>query len=162
MLALDLEQYDYNKGSQTLIRATEGTIIDRLPPRMKIREGASLELPHILVLIDDPECTVIDPMLEQTESLPKLYDFELMLESGHLRGYSVNDPTLEQQVMYALAKLADPATFSDRYNVPSEQGVLLFAMGDGNHSLATAKAIWEKIKPAGWHESPCPLCPGGN
>lgn len=147
MLALDLEQYDYNKGSQTLIRATEGTIIDRLPPRMKIREGASLELPHILVLIDDPECTVIDPILDQLDRLPKLYDFELMLGSGHLCGYSVNDPTLEQQAMYALAKLADPASFSEKYNVPPEQGVLLFAMGDGNHSLATAKAIWEKIKP---------------
>jgi len=147
MLALDLEQYDYNKGSQTLIRATEGTIIDRLPPRMKIREGASLELPHILVLIDDPECTVIDPILDQKDRLPKLYDFELMLGSGHLCGYSVNDPTLEQQAMYALAKLADPASFSDKYGVPPEQGVLLFAMGDGNHSLATAKAIWEKIKP---------------
>ncbi len=147
MLALDLEQYDYNKGSQTLIRATEGTIIDRLPPRMKIREGASLELPHILVLIDDPECTVIDPILEQKDRLSKLYDFELMLGSGHLRGYGVNDLTLEQQAMYALAKLADPDTFSAKYNVPPEKGVLLFAMGDGNHSLATAKAIWEKIKP---------------
>jgi hypothetical protein len=147
MLALDLEHYDYNKGSQTLIRATEGTIIDRLPPRMKIREGANLELPHILVLIDDPECTVIDPILDQKDRLPKLYDFELMLDSGHLRGYSVNDLTLEQQAMYALAKLADPDSFSSKYNVSPEQGVLLFAMGDGNHSLATAKAIWEKIKP---------------
>lgn len=147
MLALDLEHYDYNKGSQTLIRATEGTILDRLPPRMKIREGATLELPHILVLIDDPERTVIEPILAQAGRLPKLYDFDLMLGSGHLCGYSVNDPALEQQALRALEKLADPATFAAKYNVPADKGVLLFAMGDGNHSLATAKAIWEKIKP---------------
>lgn len=147
MLALDLEHYDYNKGSQTLIRATEGTILDRLPPRMRIREGATLELPHILVLIDDPECTVIDPVVAQAEHLPKVYDFELMQNSGHLRGYSVNDIALEQQVMAALEKLADPTAFDKKYNVTPDKGVLLFAMGDGNHSLATAKAIWEKIKP---------------
>ncbi|TLN05049.1 DUF1015 domain-containing protein, partial [bacterium] len=147
MLALDLECYDYNKGSQTLIRATEGTILDRLPPRMKIREGALLELPHILVLIDDPDRTVIEPVVAQADRLPKLYDFDLMLESGHLRGFSVNDPALEKQIIGALEKLADPAAFAARYHVAPEQGVLLFAMGDGNHSLATAKAIWEKIKP---------------
>ena len=90
MLALDLECYDYNKGSQTLIRATEGTILDRLPPRMKIREGAMLELPHILVLIDDPERTVIEPVVSIKERLQPLYDFDLMLGSGHLNGYLVN------------------------------------------------------------------------
>lgn len=147
MMALDLEHYDYNKGSQTLIRATEGTILDRLPPRMRIREGATLELPHILVLIDDPERTVIEPIVAQEARLPKVYDFELMLDSGHLRGYSINDPALEQQVMAALEKLANPAAFAKKYDVTSDKGVLLFAMGDGNHSLATAKAIWEKIKP---------------
>ncbi|GAP14395.1 hypothetical protein LARV_02164 [Longilinea arvoryzae] len=147
MLALDLEQYDFNKGSQTLIRATEGTILDRLPPRMKIREGATLELPHILVLIDDPKRTVIEPLLAQKERLPKLYDFELMLDSGHLCGYSINDPALEKQVIHALESLADPASFASKYSVAPDKGVLLFAMGDGNHSLATAKAIWEKIKP---------------
>lgn len=146
MLALDLEHYDYNKGSQTLIRATEGTILDRLPPRMRIREGASLELPHILVLIDDPERTVIEPVITQMDRLTKLYDFELMLDSGHLRGYRVDDLALEKQVISALEKLADPTAFAHKYNVSSDQGVLLFAMGDGNHSLATAKAIWEKIK----------------
>ncbi len=97
MLALDLEHYDYNKGAQSLIRATEGTILDRLPPRMKIRRGAPLEIPHILVLIDDPECTVIEPLYEQRENLPKLYDFELMLGSGHLRGYGIADENLQQK-----------------------------------------------------------------
>jgi len=147
MLALDLEQYDYNKGSQTLIRATEGTILDRLPPRMRIREGATLELPHILVLIDDPDCTVIEPVAAQKDRLTRLYDFDLMLDSGHLRGYGINDLALEQQAMTALERLADPAAFAKKYDVTPDHGVLLFAMGDGNHSLATAKAIWEKIKP---------------
>jgi hypothetical protein len=147
MLALDLECYDYNKGSQTLVRATEGTILDRLPPRMKIREGALLELPHILVLIDDPDRTVIEPIVSIKERLQPLYDFELMLGSGHLQGHSVNQPDQEQQIIRALEKLADPQDFASRYGVGADKGVLLFAMGDGNHSLATAKAIWEKIKP---------------
>ena len=146
MLALDLERYDYNKGSQSLIRATEGTIVDRLPPRMKIREGAALELPHILVLIDDPQCTVIEPLTAKTGQLEKRYDFDLMLGSGHLEGYFVNDANTEQGIISALEKLANPATFHQKYGVGDDHGVLLFAMGDGNHSLATAKAIWEKIK----------------
>ena len=111
MLALDLENYDYNPGSQTLIRATEGTIIDRLPPRMRIREGAMLELPHILVLIDDPDCSVIDPITAEAKSLPVLYDFDLMLGSGHLTGRLVNNPTLERQAIAALERLASPEVF---------------------------------------------------
>ncbi len=147
MLALDLERYDYNKGSQTLIRATEGTILERIPPRVRIRQGAALELPHILVLIDDPEKTVIEPVAAQRDHLTPVYDFELMLGSGHLRGYRVTDLAIEKQVVGALEKLADPQKFAQRYGVGADKGVLLFAMGDGNHSLATAKAIWEKLKP---------------
>ena len=147
MLALDLENYDYNKGSQTLIRATEGTILDRLPPRMRIREGAILEIPHILVLIDDPDCSVIDPISAEADSLPLLYDFDLMQGSGHLTGRLVNDLALERQAIAALERLASPEVFYPKYNVTDECGLLLFAVGDGNHSLATAKAIWEKIKP---------------
>lgn len=146
MLALDLEQYDFNKGSQTLIRATEGTIIDRLPPRIKIRKDAQLELPHILVLIDDPQRTVIEPLVKARVQLPLAYDFELMLGSGHLTGYFVSDAGLEKELVSALENLADPRHFSTKYNVNPEMGILLFAMGDGNHSLATAKAIWEQIK----------------
>jgi hypothetical protein len=151
MLALDLERYDYARGSRSLIRATEGTIVDRLPPRMKIRQGAALELPHILVLIDDPEETVIEPVGLHThdpERLVPVYDFDLMLDSGHLRGYQVVDPALEAQVIAALTALADPAHFAARYDVPADEAVLLFAMGDGNHSLATAKAVWEQLKPS--------------
>lgn len=146
VLSLDLEAYDYNKGSSSLIRATEGTIVDRLPPRIKIREGATVELPHILVLIDDPNRTVIEPLSAAKARLEKLYDFDLMLGSGHLTGYAVNEE-LENKVVEALRGLAQPETFAAKYGIGKDQPVLLFAMGDGNHSLATAKAIWEKIKP---------------
>ncbi|MFT3891616.1 MAG: DUF1015 domain-containing protein [Anaerolineales bacterium] len=145
VLCLDLEAYDYNKGSSSLIRATEGTIVDRLPPRIKIREGATFELPHILVLIDDPNRTVIEPVGAAKASLEKLYDFDLMLGSGHLEGYAVN-AEFENKVVEALRGLAKPETFAAKYNIGKDQPVLLFAMGDGNHSLATAKAIWEKNK----------------
>jgi hypothetical protein len=146
VLALDLEQYDYNKGSHSLIRATEGTIIERLPPRMRIREGAPLELPHILVLIDDPDRSVIEPVGKAKAQLKELYDFELMAGSGHLNGYLVNEPEIEGGVIAALERLADPGVFRKKYDLEGNQPVLLFAMGDGNHSLATAKAIWEKNK----------------
>ncbi|MCE9644598.1 MAG: DUF1015 domain-containing protein [Chloroflexi bacterium] len=146
ILCLDLERYDYTRGSSSLIRATEGTIVDRLPPRIKIREGAAMELPHILVLIDDPKHTVIEPLSTAKSKLEKLYDFDLMLDSGHLAGYAVNSE-FENQVVEALRGLADPKTFAAKYGIGADKPVLLFAMGDGNHSLATAKAIWEKMKP---------------
>jgi len=144
--ALDLECYDYNKDSTSLIRATEGTIVGRLPPRIKIRENAPLELPHILVLIDDPEDTVLGPLSSSKSRLEKVYDFDLMLNSGHLAGYNVNQPALEDGVASALKNLALPGLFSKKYAVDPSTPVLLYAMGDGNHSLATAKAIWEKTK----------------
>lgn len=146
MLALDLEKYDFSLGSQTLIRATEGVIIDRLPPRILIREGAELEFPHILVLIDDPGRTVIEPLAEKRHHLEKLYDFELMKNSGHLTGYGINQAEHIKSVQNALDNLADPERFREYYNVNDNFGVLLFAMGDGNHSLATAKSIWESVK----------------
>lgn len=146
MMALDLERYDFNKGSQSLIRATEGTILERLPPRMRIREGAPLELPHILVLIDDPQRTVIEPLLTNPDAVQTLYDTDLMAGSGHLHGSRITDPQEENRVIEALRKLSDPHAFAKRYNVGPEKGVLLFAVGDGNHSLATAKSIWEKIR----------------
>ncbi len=145
VLALDLEHYDYNKGSSSLIRATEGTIVERLPPRVKIRSGAMLELPHILVLIDDPKGTVIERVGAAKSQLEKLYNFELMLDSGHLTGFGVGKD-LEEQVVAALQGLSKPETFAAKYGVDSNKPVLLFAMGDGNHSLATAKATWEKMK----------------
>lgn len=148
MVCLDLEQYDYNKGAQTLIRATEGTILDRLPPRIRIREKAALELPHILVLFDDPNDTVFGPLDEQSMGFEELYDFDLMQGSGHLTGFAINNEAVRQNIFQALADLIDPDTFAEKYNLlPGQHKPLLFAMGDGNHSLATAKAIWEQLKP---------------
>ncbi len=142
ILALDLEQYDYNKGAQSLIRATEGTILDRLPPRIKVRKNAPIELPHIMVLIDDPQRTVIEPLFD--EQLETVYDFELLENGGHLKGYRVDRSNLIDQVVVALEQLADPEAYRAKYNVDGE--VMLYAMGDGNHSFATAKAIWEQLK----------------
>jgi hypothetical protein len=145
---VDLEHYDYGRGSTGLIRATEGTILERIPPRARIREGAPLELPHIMVLVDDPENTVIGPLTDRRSSLSQLYDFDLMMDSGRLTGFGVGDKKLERGVNQALEKLAEPAAFLKKYGLPAGTAVLLFAMGDGNHSLATAKSIWEKSKQA--------------
>lgn len=145
MLCLDLERYDYSRASSSMIRATEGTIIERLPPRMSIREGAKLELPHILVLIDDREGTVIEPLEADSVGRRPLYDFDLMFDSGHLTGFGVG-AAAQDKVVEALRQLADVATFQKKYGVGDDASVLLFAMGDGNHSLATAKAVWEKLK----------------
>ncbi|HOW74575.1 MAG TPA: DUF1015 domain-containing protein [Candidatus Competibacteraceae bacterium] len=141
--ALDLEHYDFNPGAKTLIRPTEGTIMERLPPRVRVREQAPLELPHVMVLIDDPQHIVIDPLFAEPAEL--LYDVPLMLDSGRVRGWRLDHPLLIQWVVEQLSRLADPATFSARYGVTDEP-VLLYAMGDGNHSFATAKIIWENLK----------------
>lgn len=145
IMAIDLECYDYNYGSKTLIRATEGTVLERIPPRVKIREGAPLELPHIMLLIDDPECRVIEPLVHQTEKFELLYNTDLMMEGGHTKGYLVRDERVLEDICQSLANLADTNRFNAKYNVTNEP-VLLFAVGDGNHSLATAKAVWEKTK----------------
>jgi len=143
IVALDLEKYDFRKGSQTLIRATEGTILERIPPRVKIRKNASLELPHIMVLIDDPKRTVIEPLFKKRPS--KLYDTDLMQGAGHVTGYLIDDAAAIDRVHKNLARLADRGRFAKKYGAPG-RGVLLYAMGDGNHSLATAKTIWETLK----------------
>jgi hypothetical protein len=156
ILAVDLEKYDYNRGSQSLIRATEGTVLDRIPPRVKIRENAPLELPHILILIDDPGKTVIEPLFEDTDNFTKLYDFDLMMDGGHITGWKIDDEKTISNVVNALVKLADKESFREKYNMApgnadsgmADNGVLLFAVGDGNHSLATAKAHWENVKKA--------------
>ena len=146
MACLDLDRYDFRKGSSSLIRASEGTILARIPPRVKIREGAPLEVPHIMVLIDDPKNTVIGPLTQEKERIEKLYDFDLMMESGNLSGYRVNDQSLEEGILQSLEALADPEAFTKKYELSPGTPVLLFAMGDGNHSLATAKTIWDKTK----------------
>lgn len=146
VLTLDLEAYDYSPDSQTLIRATEWTILDRLPPRIQIRNGAPIESPHIMVLIDDPDRTVIEPLFADVSHYTRLYDTDLMMSGGHITGYQISDEQKISQIVDALTDLAQPQVFQQKYAVGAEKGVLLFAMWDGNHSLATAKAIWEEKK----------------
>lgn len=141
---VDLENYDYNKGASSLIRATEGTVLERIPPRVRVREGAALELPHVMLLIDDAQCTVIEPVASKEERLEKLYDFKLMQGGGTIKGFKVSGNELSG-VAKALTALANPDDFNKKYGV-SDKPVLLFAVGDGNHSLATAKECWERIK----------------
>lgn len=141
---LDLECYDYNKGSQSLIRATEGTVLERIPPRVKIRRDALLESPHILILIDDAKKTVIEPMGADLPNLHKLYDFDLMMDGGNIKGYLL-DREAYGKMSAALSKLGDKRAFNRRYKTTGRE-VLLYAVGDGNHSLATAKECWNKLK----------------
>ncbi len=145
MLELDLEHYDFSPDSTSLIRPTEGTMVERLAPRIEVRRGAELELPHILVLIDDPACTVIEPLGAERDALARLYETDLMLGGGRVAGYAVDAPRGER-VTRALRALADPQAFATRYGTPAGTPVMLFAVGDGNHSLATAKAYWDSIK----------------
>lgn len=143
--AIDLEMYDYNKGSKSQVRATEATVAARIPPRVKIRMDAPLELPHIMILIDDARNTVIEPLLEK--KLQTVYDFDLMQNGGHLSGEIV-DGENAREVLAALDRLAGRDAFNARYGLQNED-VLLYAMGDGNHSLATAKECYEQKKAAG-------------
>ena len=141
---VDLEDYSYEIGSQTLIRATEKTVIERIPPRMKVRENALLELPHIMILIDDDKKDIIASLKNKVTEKDVVYDTDLMLKGGHIKGYKLDNDTINE-VIKKLESLADKDTFEKKYDV-KDKGVLLFAMGDGNHSLATAKACYEKIK----------------
>ena len=154
MLELDLEHYDFDAASTSLIRPTEGTIVARLAPRIEVRRGAELELPHILVLIDDPQGTVIEPIAAARDALPKVYDTALMLGGGQVAGYSV-DAARGAHAAGALDALVQPAAFAARYGVPASTPPMLFAMGDGNHSLATAKVIWERHKATVGLQHPC-------
>ena len=142
---VDLEQYDYEPGSDAPIRATEGTVLSRIPPRVAVRKNAPIELPHVMLLADDPDRTVIEPLSEHTDEMEPLYDFELMERGGHLRGWRLTREQKEQ-VHTALSALADPAAFRNRYHLVEDLPVLLFAVGDGNHSLATAKECYERAK----------------
>jgi hypothetical protein len=145
MLELDLECYDFSASSTSLIRPTEGTMVERLAPRIAVRSDAPLELPHILVLIDDAEGTVIEPLAAQRDALAPLYETDLMLGGGHVAGYAV-DAARGQRLVRALQALADPGACARRYGLPEGAPPMLFAMGDGNHSLATAKSVWERMK----------------
>ncbi len=141
--AVDLEEYDYHRGSITLIRATEGTVLERIPPRVAIRRGALLELPHIMILVDDPDRTVIEPISKNSENYKVAYDFDLMAKSGHVKGYFVDENDF-CKINEALGALCSDGVMQEKYGVDAP--ALLFAIGDGNHSLATAKSLYEEIK----------------
>ena len=141
---VDLEDYSYEKGSQTLIRATEKTVIERIPPRVKVRENALLELPHIMILIDDEKKNIIESLKNKVTESDIVYDFDLMKNGGHIKGYLLNNETMDE-VDERLECLADKDYFENKYGV-KDKGILLFAMEDGNHSLATAKACYENLK----------------
>lgn len=141
---VDLEDYSYEKGSQTLIRATEKTVIERIPPRLKVRENALLELPHIMILIDDEKKKIIEDLKNEVTDSDVVYDFDLMENGGHIKGYKLNNDSMTK-VEEGLEALCDKEYFEKKYNV-KDKGILLFAMGDGNHSLATAKANYENVK----------------
>ena len=136
VMTVDLEAYDFAAGTKSLIRPTEGTIVARIPPRQKVRRGAKLELSHILLLCDDPERTVIEPVYAKRDALRALYDTPLLLDGGRARGWAVEDETTLSQIAGALSALQE--------KLP--EGGILLAVGDGNHSLATAKAHWLEVK----------------
>lgn len=156
---IDLDDYDFDPKKKTLIRATEGTVISRIPPRVKIRENAAIELPHVMLLVDDPidrqkidgcqgaiqedaaniaavKHGIIEYVYAIRDTLRKLYDTELMQGGGHIRGYAIEGEAAKQVTEAFAAK-------------QESCGGFLFAVGDGNHSLATAKTCWENIKKSG-------------
>ena len=137
MAALDLDCYDYSKDSRTLIRATEGTILSRIPPRKEIRKNAELEIPHIMVLISDKHRAIIEKLKDKKDKLEKIYDTDLNMDGGHIIGYLVNKAEDKKIIEDGFACL---------YDELDKSNPLLFAMGDGNHSLATAKSCWEDLK----------------
>lgn len=141
---IDLEEYDYRKGSTSSVRATEATVVERIPPRIKVRNGAPLELPHIMILIDDGAETVIEPLTAKKSQMKKLYDFDLMQKGGHISGYLLSPEDIAAADK-ALTALGDKAAFNKKYGLDNAE-VLLYAMGDGNHSLATAKEYYEQLK----------------
>ena len=138
VLTVDLEAYSFDKNSASLIRPTEGTILSRIPPRQKVRRGAPVELSHVLLLCDDPKRAIIEPVYAKRDRLRPLYDTDLMLGGGHARAWAVEDGETLSQIADAIRAL----------QAALPEGGILFAVGDGNHSLATAKAYWEEVKAA--------------
>lgn len=138
--AIDLEEYQYSKKSDALIRSTEGTVEERIPPRLKIRKDAEVEFPHVMVLFDDEKREITEPLYEKRDTLKKVYDFELNMQGGHVEGYFVKDDGILKQ---KFASLLDKQRLIDKYG---KEDKFAFAVGDGNHSLATAKAHWNNVK----------------
>ena len=141
--AVDLEQYDYHAGSNSAIRATEKTVLERIPPRQRVRKDAAIELPHVLMLCDDDQKTLIEPIGDIKDTLPKLYDFELMEQGGRIRGWLVQGQAAKN---FDDRLAAFSASVAEKY--ADLGGSILLAVGDGNHSLATAKSCYEALKAA--------------
>ena len=139
---VDLDAYDYSVGSVSAIRATEKTVVERIPPRMKVRRNASVELPHILMLCDDHDKKLIEPVAEKKDSFEKVYDFDLMEDGGHITGWLVQGNAVDAFE----AALEEYAAHVDEKYVGLPGVPMVFAVGDGNHSLATAKACYEELK----------------
>ena len=141
--ALDLEQYDFTGTQRMSVRSTEGTVEERLPPRVNIRRSAPLEMPHTLLLMDDRTDSVLSLAEKAKDTLEKVYDFDLMLGGGHIAGWRVSGET-KAAVQSALDALDNAALQREKYGDAAENGKLTFAVGDGNHSLAAAKRFWEE------------------
>ena len=140
VLPIDLEEYDFAPESNAAIKATEGTVVERIPARVKIRENAPIEIPHVMLLMDDKDCNIIEGLYNKKNELETLYDFDLNMDGGHVAGYRVrNTEEVKQQIYHLLDKDVQENKYGKATNV-------LFAVGDGNHSLAAAKACWDKIK----------------
>ena len=143
---IDLEAYSYAEGAKPAIRPSEHTVESRIPPRMAVRRGATLETPHVMMLADDPDCTLIEPIGAQKDRLRKVYEGDLMLGGGHIAGWAVEDPALLEQIDRAVTALGSQEAFDAKYPEAKGQPPLTLAVGDGNHSLASAKACWEELK----------------
>ena len=137
---IDLEAYDFSPDSTTLVRATEKTVTERIPPRVKIRQNAPLELPHIMVLFDDPGDSIFSSLVKFKPTMKKIYDFTLMKNSGYISGWKADGAAAED------IKKGFDDLLKRCYEHSEGKAPLLFAVGDGNHSLATAKTCWEAIK----------------
>jgi uncharacterized protein (DUF1015 family) len=139
---IDLEEYEWKPFSKAKIRATEATIVDRIPPRMEIRRGAALESPHIMLLVNDSNKSLVEKTGQLTKAAQNsapVYNTDLMQNSGHITGWEVNNADAKANVEKSLEEIS-------KKNICSDGSLFMFAVGDGNHSLATAKAVWEEFK----------------
>ncbi|MDR2701800.1 MAG: DUF1015 domain-containing protein [Spirochaetaceae bacterium] len=158
IIALDLEQYDWKTDSAPLIRPTEGTVSERLPPRMEIRRAAPLETPHILILIDDEDNTLLPVLAERAKKNPAIYNTKLMPDSGQIQGWKLDDEADWEMLADGLETLQNKTAnrssaagqnltaIQSAADMRDKESPFLFAVGDGNHSLAAAKAVWEEYK----------------
>lgn len=145
--AVDLEAYSFAPGAAAPVRPSEHTVAERIPPRLAVRRGAQLETPHIMMLIDDTARAVVEPFAAKKQALRPLYDTGLMLGGGHVAGWAVTDARDIAAIESAVAALGAQAVFDAKYPAAAGRPPLAMAVGDGNHSLATAKAYWEELKP---------------